>query len=114
MSARAAAYKSQISGKLPGQVYMVNGVKFDGYDGSSLLDAKGPGYANFVGANGEFKPWWNGTDSLLDQAERQTMAAGTTPISWDIAERPAADAIRNLLQQNGYSNINVVHVPPLP
>jgi hypothetical protein len=114
MSARAAAYQSQISGQPPGQVYIVNGVKFDGYDGSSLLDAKGPGYANFVGTNGEFKPWWNGTDSLLDQADRQTAAAGSTPITWAVAEKPAADAMRSLLQQNGFSNIDVVHVPAQP
>jgi RHS repeat-associated protein len=55
MSDRARDYQTQITGRT-GEVYRVNGVKFDGYNSSTktLLDAKGPGYAKFV-ENGAFK-----------------------------------------------------------
>src|SRR6185312_3344365 len=56
-SKRARNYQQQISGR-SGQAYDVNGVKFDGFDGNNLLDAKGPGYGNFLDKNGQFKPWF--------------------------------------------------------
>jgi hypothetical protein len=40
MSPRAARYQSQISGRPPGEIYIVDGVKFDGFRDGVLLDAK--------------------------------------------------------------------------
>ena len=53
MSARTAAYQTQITGQT-GQAYIVNGVKFDGYTDGMLLDAKGPGYATFLTIEGPY------------------------------------------------------------
>src|SRR5579883_1261029 len=96
-------------------VYRVSGVKFDGFDGSTLLDAKGPGYARFVDpATGEFKSWWRGADALVDEANRQLGVAGTWPITWHIAEELAYKAISNLFTTKGVSGINLCLTSPTP
>jgi filamentous hemagglutinin len=109
MSSRAALYQDQITGRA-GEAYVVEGVKFDGYDGT-LLDAKGPGYSNFVNKNGEFYPWFRGQDSLLNQAVRQIDAADGTPVNWHVAEPSAVDAIRSMFMREGIDGISVIHTP---
>ena len=110
MSDRAAAYQAAVTGTPSGMGYVVNGVKFDGYQNGVLLDAKGPGYATFA-KNGKFVDWYNGADSLVGQAQRQLAAAGGVPIEWRVAEPAAATAIQNLFADNGITGINVVNVP---
>jgi hypothetical protein len=109
MSAQARAYQTQITGRT-GEVYIVNDVKFDGFNGSELLDGKGPGYANFI-KHGEFRPWFRGAAELLEQAENQLRVAGSTPVTWHVAEGSSASAIKNLLERNGLGRIKVVHTP---
>jgi hypothetical protein len=112
MSDRARAYQERITGIRANVGHVVNGVKFDGYSGGTLIDAKGPGYAKFVDKKtGTFHPWYQGSQDLLDQASRQTQAAGNTPIEWHVAEEEAANSIRALLQDAGYHSITVKHVP---
>ena len=112
MSAQAQAYQTQITG-VTGQAYVVNGVKFDGVSANgTLLDVRGPGYANFVASNGEFQPWFNGQYSLIDQAERQVAAAQGQPIQWSVAEPSAATAIQNLLKSQGVKGISVIYQSP--
>jgi filamentous hemagglutinin len=113
MSVRAAAYQAQISGRA-GEAFVVNGVKFDGISTVStegLLEAKGPGYANFV-KGGQFKPFFKGADELVSQAQRQLAAANGTPVTWHVAEPEAATAIRNLFKITDIRGINVVNTPP--
>jgi filamentous hemagglutinin len=111
MSDRAAAYQTRVTGGVPkGMGYEVNGVKFDGFQDGTLLDAKGPGYAQGV-KNGRFQSWYRGADGLVSQAQRQLGAAGGTPIEWRVAEPDAATAIQNLFSDNGISGITVVNVP---
>lgn len=112
MSGRAAAYQSQITGRA-GESYLVNGVKFDGFEAGTLLDAKAPGYASFV-KNGEFRSFFRGQDSLLSQAQRQVTAAQGVPITWHVAEPTAADAMRALLSTNRVKGVTVVHTPFAP
>jgi Restriction endonuclease fold toxin 5 len=80
MPARARAYQAAITGRGANEVYVVNGVKFDGYKGGTLIEAKGPGYGAFVGPSGRFYRWFEGTEALVDQAQRQIAAAGGRPI----------------------------------
>jgi hypothetical protein len=101
-----------VTGRIPGVGYIVNGVKFDGYASGVLLDAKGPGYASFVGTNGEFQSWWGGAGDFVSQAQRQLGVAGGVPIEWHFAEDAAARATRLLFQQNGISGISVLFSPP--
>ncbi|MGO4339997.1 RHS repeat-associated core domain-containing protein, partial [Labrys sp. KB_33_2] len=111
MSPRAASYQAQITGR-PGESLVVNGVKFDGTNNGALVDAKGPGYAKFV-KDGEFKGWFRGQSSLVDQANRQTQAVqNAASINWHVAEKEAAAAIRSLLGENQIRGISVIHTPP--
>ncbi|MEW9533594.1 RHS repeat-associated core domain-containing protein [Microbispora sp. NPDC049125] len=110
MSARAAAYQMEVTGVPHGMVYWVNGVKFDGYRGGVLMDAKGPGYAKFV-KNGRFQPWYNGADDLVAQAQRQLQAAHGTPVVWYVAEKDAMLAMQNLFASRGIKGITLVHQP---
>jgi hypothetical protein len=112
MSPRAAAYQEQITGCPCGNAYNVNGVAFDGFRGGTLLDAKGPGYGSFVNrTTGRFHDWYEGADSLVDQAQRQLAAAGATPITWHVAEQNAAAAMQSLLGGRGVIGINIVWTP---
>jgi hypothetical protein len=90
--------------------YEVNGVKFDGFQDGTLIDAKGPGYAQGV-KNGNFQAWYRGADSLVEQAQRQLAVAGRTPIEWRVAEPQASTAIQNLFADHGITGIKVVNVP---
>lgn len=111
MSERAADYQEQVTGSPPGTEYVVDGVAFDGFAEGTLLDAKGPGYENFLDENGEWKPFFEGQEELVNQAQRQLDAAGDTPVEWRVAEERAAEAIDRLLDGAGLGDIEVVHVP---
>jgi hypothetical protein len=108
MSERAAAYQARF-GRV-GEVFHVNGVKFDGVVNGVLQEAKGPGYATFV-RNGSFQPWFRGADALVDQARRQVAAAGGAPIQWHFAEEAAAKATRSLFTERGVTGIQVLFTP---
>lgn len=48
MSDRAKAYQESVTG-VPSEIgYRVDGAKFDGFREGTLIDAKGPGYAQFL------------------------------------------------------------------
>jgi len=110
MSPRAAQYQSQITGKPAGQAYVADGVKFDGYARGSLLEAKGPGYKEFV-ENGKFADWFAGKEALLEQAQRQVIAAGGAPVEWHVAEKEALPALKELLKGTAAEHMRIVHTP---
>lgn len=109
MSARAASYQLRAAGTDASVAYVVNGVKFDGYIGGTLIDAKS-GYGQFV-KNGQFQSWFGGADSFAAQAQRQLSVANGTPIQWRFMEESAANATKSLFQQRGITGIDVVHFP---
>lgn len=109
MSPRARAYQQQITGRT-GEAFLLDGVRFDGTIGKFLVDAKGPGYKNFV-KDGFFRKWFRGNRTLVDQARRQIVAANGTPIAWHFAEEKAAGATRKLFMDNGLSGISIFHTP---
>ncbi|WP_438616736.1 Tox-REase-5 domain-containing protein [Myxococcus llanfairpwllgwyngyllgogerychwyrndrobwllllantysiliogogogochensis] len=122
-SARARAYQEQISGRSYDDAYWVGGVgrksggtKFDGFEDGVLLEAKGPGYAEFFEADLAPKDWFRASgkaQDLVDQALRQIgkVKGKGIPIEWHIAEKHAADAIRKLLSGRGVREIAVIHTP---
>lgn len=123
MSRRAARYQEQVTGRPASEAYWVGGVgkqsgglKFDGFRDGVLLEAKGPGYANKFNDDLTPKPWFapSGAKQLVEQARRQVEAAHGAPIRWHVAEKKAAEAIRELLEGAGFGRIEVVHTPPLP
>jgi len=111
MTPRAATYQARITGRAANEVYVVKGVKFDGYKGGRLLDAKGPGYKNFV-KGGKYEDWFRGQYRLVDQANRQLVAAGGVPIEWHFAEKEVLAATEALLQKEGIQGIKLVLTPP--
>ncbi len=123
MSRRAARYQQQISGRPVEEAYWVGGmnpkaggVRFDGFQDGVLLEAKGPGYANKFLDTLEPKPWFknSGAEQLRQQALRQLRAVKGVPIRWHVAEKKAADAIRELLDGAKIRGVEVVHTPALP
>jgi filamentous hemagglutinin len=114
MSGRAASYQTQITGRPANQSYFLNGSKFDGFDGKSPLEAKGPGYAQHLTSEGKFAGYFEREKGLLTQAMLQIGASEGVPIVWHIAEPEAAIAIRKLLTSNGITGITVLFTPPTP
>src|SRR5262245_49684963 len=89
-------------GKRSGEAYVVNGIRFDGFDATGLVEVKGPGYASLLNRNDEFR---YGAPKLLRQAQNQVAAAQGTPITWHVAEEAAADAMRKLFQSENIKGI---------
>lgn len=118
MSARAAAYQRQITGLPPGTAIVIGGVKFDGCraaDGT-LLEAKGPGYGQFLVSDIEKRDWYSGDGSIMDQARRQSRAARleNRRIEWHFAEKLASDYYANRFRIDVETNgIVVLYDPPL-
>ncbi len=110
MRPRNRRYQTQISGRL--EEYLVEGVKFDGYKNGTLLEAKGPGYVNFVTKNDEFYGWFRKKDELIDQATRQLEVANGIRIEWHIAEKKLYDAIEALFKDEGISGIILILTIP--
>ena len=122
---RSGKYQQQITGHPPEEVYVVDGVEFDGYlagddvllhvedGGGVLLDAKGKGYQKFFKDDLSPQDWFKnkGGKKLRDQAERQIEAAGGIRIRWHVAEEKAAAAIKALLGRDLGPHIEVVHTP---
>jgi hypothetical protein len=124
-SPRAQAYQEQISGHPYGEAYWVGGVgwknggtSFDGFKNGVLLEAKGPGYAEFFEGNLTPKSWYEESGKarkLVEQAERQSKSVRGMGIriEWHVAEKHAADAIQKLLDGNRIAGITVIHTPAL-
>jgi RHS repeat-associated protein len=109
MSKRAAKFEEQITGS-SGLDFNLKNVKFDGFDGKNLLEAKGPGYSSFV-KDGKFVDFFEGKQGLLDQAKRQINVAGDTPVIWHIAEESTFKAIQNLFRDANIKGIDLRHTP---
>lgn len=92
-------------------VYKVNGVKFDGFKDGVLIEAKG-NYSNFVNkSTGKFYSWFKGQDSLINQANRQIIAANGTKIRWYFNDSISMNAVKNLLKGTNITNIEFVLKP---
>ncbi|CAM4504423.1 restriction endonuclease fold toxin 5 domain-containing protein [Corallococcus exiguus] len=120
MSPRARGYQEQITGHSADEAYWVGGVghnnggvKFDGFKDGVLLEAKGPGYAEFFEADLAPKHWFEASGKakeLVDQATRQRDIVLNTGvrIEWHVAEKHAAASIKQLLKSNGITGITVI------
>ncbi len=117
-SPRSLAYQSMISGLPPGLAVNLNGVSFDGCRVSDgvMLEAKGPGIAQFIDKNGEWKPYFiakGGLDDLQKQIAKQSMVARAADkkVEWYVAEQPLAEYIREYARERGATNITVIYYP---
>lgn len=110
MSARAIKFQELVTGGVrAGTSFLRNGVKFDAIDTARkvLVDAKGPGYATFVGKDGKFFKWFEGAQALVEQANRQKAAAKGMPIEWVFAEEKAMKATERLLANEKITGITL-------
>ncbi|MEZ5923860.1 MAG: RHS repeat-associated core domain-containing protein [Hyphomicrobiaceae bacterium] len=105
----AAAYQSRIGGLPLGKAFEVNGVIFDGYNATSLLEAK-YNYGQIV-KDGEFTSWFGESNKMVDQARRQLDAAQGASVGWHFNDLNAADATRSLFSREGIFGITVSHTP---
>jgi hypothetical protein len=114
------AYQEKATGVTRGNEYEVNGVKFDGYDNGTLVEAK-DNYLNFLDENGEWK-WFfrqntragaarSGLDDLIKEANDQKAAAGNTPIEWRVSSQKLAQALERTFKQNNITGITVKVMP---
>ena len=109
MSDASRAYQRQITGT--DQVWLQNGVKFDGIKDGVLIEAKGS-YSNFVNKNtGKFQDWFTGQESLISQANRQLRASEGMPINWYFADEASMKAAQRLFQERRISGINFILKP---
>jgi len=109
MSARAAAYQYKAAGLPRGLALLTNGVKFDGAEKNTYLEAKF-GYGKFV-RDGDFRKWFSGADSLMSQAERQIRAAAGHQVEWRFSDPLGAAVTQKLLTARGLTEIRVVYYP---
>ena len=77
-----------------------------------MLEAKGFGYATFIGKNGEWKEYFKkGKEKLEDQLYNQAAAAGSRKIEWHVAEESVADKIRSMIVEMELPNVTVEFDP---
>ena len=117
MSEESQRYQTQLTGAPQGWVYRVRTgpgpkkyVDFDGFNNDVLLEIKGPGYQKLL-KKMHGKPWFEGIEEMLDQAQRQFEAAKGVPIEWHFAEREVANLMRKLFKGEEFSEIKVIHTP---
>lgn len=114
-SSRSLAYQSMVTGLPPGVAVNLNGVSFDGCRQSDgvMLEAKGPGIAEFIDESGNWKPYFNGLRDLQDRIANQSHAARASnrSVEWHVAEEPVADYIRKYARENGFTNVQVFYHP---
>jgi hypothetical protein len=106
MSMRAATYQLQNGGRI-GSAIVVNGVKFDGVLGKTLIESKGLGYAGLM----KYKFFERVLEGFAKQASKQRAAAGSN-IEWRFAEKSVADAVRTYFKENKLGSIPVKYAPP--
>lgn len=113
MTRGARAYQRFVTGRQDDLEYLLNGIRFDGFNQARgvLLDAKGENIAQHV-ANGRFKEYFQGAQKYLQEVRSQLRAAEGTPIEWHVAERDTSEAIRRLFQENNIAGVTVIHTPP--
>lgn len=109
MSPEAAAYQHRAAGLPQGQVLLVNGVKFDGARGSVYMEAKYD-YGRFV-RDGSYEHWFEGSDGLVAQAQRQIKAAEGRAIEWRFSDPVGAAVTQQLFSSEGIVGIRVVYFP---
>ncbi|WP_371745771.1 restriction endonuclease fold toxin 5 domain-containing protein [Myxococcus sp. CA033] len=123
MKPPARRYQEQVTGHSADDAYWVGGmstqtggVKFDGFKDGVLLEAKGPGYAKFFEGL-EPKEWFrnSGAKGLVEQAERQSrkVRGMGIPVRWHVAEKAAADALRELFKNARVVGVEIVHTSAL-
>ncbi|WP_369393024.1 Tox-REase-5 domain-containing protein [Streptomyces sp. CG1] len=115
MSQADRAYEQRMTNGAPGALSykVVNPetgkyVKFDGYQNGTLIDAKNQNLEKLIGKDGKLLPF---VKDPIEQALRQSAAAGKVPVVWYVSNEQTATAFRYMMADNGIKNITVVFKP---
>jgi hypothetical protein len=109
MSDFSKSYQEKITGRSWNESYELNGVKFDGYKGGVLIDTKGNMNQFLDGDN--FKVWYTGHKSSLDQANRQLDVANGAPIEWYFSDKEYMEVLQDYFVKEGVTEIKFIHDP---
>jgi hypothetical protein len=98
----------------------VDGLAIDGEDPKTgeLLEAKGPGYDNFIKSKSlEWQDWYvrsGKLQSLLDQLEKQNAAAFNHDniVHWHIAELRPFNKISEVIEKMNLNRLRTYLTPP--
>ena len=106
-----------MTGRPAWYVYMIEELEFDGFNGKTLLEAKGPGYRAFFNADGTPKYWYFQSEKfreMVEQARRQSQAAERLklPLIWHVADAEVAKFLAQTFKERDWRNITVRHTPP--
>ena len=82
----------------------------------NMIEAKGPTFTTILMKSlkdPKNKPYWGVVNGLLDQSERQVLAAGSREVVWYFADRVAAHAVRSIFaeEDKGRENIEIRVLP---
>ncbi|QPL05636.1 MULTISPECIES: Tox-REase-5 domain-containing protein [Actinomyces] len=92
--------------------YHVDGIEFDGWDGTTLIEAKGPRWDALLNEDWATRA----RDEIVEQAHRQITAVRNTrpgtPIQWHFADDGALEYVRNLQRQGLFpADIDLIFTP---
>lgn len=113
-SERSLAYQEQISGLPRGFEIKLNGVRFDGCreEDGTMLEAKGPGFADKMDNPHEWKDWYTGAEPIKAQMRRQSDAVVSRKVEWHFAEPEPARFFKGYAKEQGLMNVDVLYTPP--
>jgi hypothetical protein len=101
MSDRAAKYQEYITHHPATEGYRLPGfdTKFDGWDGEYLVEVKSY-FSNFI-ENGQWKPFFQGTGGMIQQALAQVRAANAfgLRVQWVFAESETMQLVREMFSE---------------
>lgn len=110
MSDFSRKYQTQITGR-EGEAFVQNGVKFDGMSDGVLIEAKGS-YSQFVDpSTGKFERWFTGSETLINQANRQIEASEGARIQWYFSDQQSLSAFQTLFREKGVYGIEFIYQP---
>lgn len=104
------AYQERATGVARGNEYEVNGVKFDGYDNGTLIDAKDE-YLQFVDRTGNWQSWFRGKAGLIREARGQLEAAQGNPVQWRVSDPRLQEVLERTFAEENITGIQVRYYP---
>ncbi len=109
MSEASRKYQKQITGR--DEIWLQNGVRYDGMKNGILIEAKGD-YSAFIDERtGKFKVWFTGVEDIIDQAAKQLEASEGAPVVWYFSDKTSMDVIKNYFESQGIIGIIFIYEP---
>jgi hypothetical protein len=108
MSDSSRAYQAYVTGRT-NQVWIENGVRFDGMINGKLIEVKGD-YSRFY-IDGKIVTWFTGDEAIAIQAWRQLEAANGVPVEWHVLNEPSLKLFEAIFARKGITDIKLILHP---